>query len=398
MSVTFTFNAAGGLEKYFSLVSYRDLVNGENEAFQVFLLATIAFAACGLLQTTFVWFKTKRAQQELAIGFGYELFSRVAIFVYSLVFFISWKQQVPMSIEYKLLLDAFLDQKDLSHDSMYNTLVHFFEVKTHMYSENEWLKAHRVCGYIMCYLQFFQLVNYFNAHPRMSTLTQTVTKAMDNILHFAAVFLSLFMMLAYMGHWMLGEDIRGFRTMGSTIATQIKMLFGEFIYAEGAETLSGVMQAMYWVYAITFMLIVVFTLLNFFLAIVVDSFIRVKEELENVYVTEQSFLYDSCDVVASFFQYRKHGWPKRSVILTFLYQTRNTKSEAESPFKSLSATPKEEEQENVLLEPQKLMQQFKEFESKDAISGFFAYYHNKSRNIMTLSQEGDAEKRQAGKS
>ena len=34
------------------------------------------------------------------------------------------------------------------------------------------------------------------------------------------------------------------------------MLFGEFIYADGVEVLSGTALVMYWLYAISFMLIV----------------------------------------------------------------------------------------------------------------------------------------------
>ena len=47
------------------------------------------------------------------------------------------------------------------------------------------------------------------------------------------------------------------------------MIFGEFIYADGASELSGVMMFIYWLYAFTFMIVMFFTLLNFFLAIIV---------------------------------------------------------------------------------------------------------------------------------
>merc|ERR1711907_870695 len=112
---------------------------------------------------------------------------------------------------------------------------------------------HRCIAYIVCYVQFVQLIFYFNAHPRMAVLTATVLKAMDNILHFLMIFASLFLGLAFLVHWMLGEYIASFGTLSGAISAQGRMIFGEFIYADGAEHLQGPMLFMYWVYAITFM-------------------------------------------------------------------------------------------------------------------------------------------------
>ena len=45
------------------------------------------------------------------------------------------------------------------------------------------------------------------------------------------------------------------------------MLFGEFIYADGVEVLSGTSLIMYWLYAISFMLLGILSVSIFFLAL-----------------------------------------------------------------------------------------------------------------------------------
>ena len=54
----------------------------------------------------------------------------------------------------------------------------------------------------------------------MGVLTSTVFKALDNIIHFLMLFGVLFVMLAFMAHWMLGEFIPDFGTYGDTISAQ----------------------------------------------------------------------------------------------------------------------------------------------------------------------------------
>ena len=51
-------------------------------------------------------------------------------------------------------------------------------------------------------------------------------------------------------------------------------------------------QYMYFIYLVMYGFIVFFTLMNFFLAIVVDAFIEVKQEIEKQ-LTERTFPFDS---------------------------------------------------------------------------------------------------------
>merc|ERR1740123_1718689 len=128
----------------------------------------------------------------------------------------------------------------------------FFEVEVHVEDATSWLNRQCIVATLVTYLQFLQMIFYFNAHPKMATLTSTVNKAMSNTLHFLLMFAILFLKLAFMAHWLLGGKIPVFRTFGGAISAQGRMLFGEFIYAGGADRLNAAGTAMYWLYAFTF--------------------------------------------------------------------------------------------------------------------------------------------------
>ena len=124
-----------------------------------------------------------------------------------------------------------------------------------IYEEASWLERHRVAAYVVLYVQFLQMVLAFTVHPRVAMLTSTVQKALYNMMHFFFVFAILFLMLAFMANFLLGGRIHIFGTFGSACSSQVRMLFGEFIYADGVEVLSGTALVMYWLYAVSFMLI-----------------------------------------------------------------------------------------------------------------------------------------------
>ena len=176
-----------------------------------------------------------------------------------------------MHHEYDLLLGTFLKLESMDrHFAEYDhAITEFFGVKTHIYGEVQWVQIMRIACFLMCYVQFVQLTIYFNAHPRMAVLTNTLSKRNDLMFHFFTVFFVPFFMLAFMAYWLFGQSVAVFQDWGTTIESQARMIFGAFLLPDGAEHLYGKQRAMYWLYALTFLLVMIFTLLNFFLAIVV---------------------------------------------------------------------------------------------------------------------------------
>jgi hypothetical protein len=317
LTVDFSVSTAGNINAEYKLVSYRDMLNGSKTTFIVCLIVTSIGALVGvLLSARYLW--TNR--QECKMGYVmYELISRSALFVYPLVLLISWTQQVPMSKEYDDLLHSFLDMPSASEEVFEEIVQQYFDVKSHIWSETNWMKRHRVVAYFILYAQFLQLIFYMNAHPKLGVLTATVVKATSHLVHFVMVFWTLFLMLGFMAHWMLGGNIDGFATFSGTIEAQTRMLFGEFIFADGAAELTYGLTFMYWLYASSFLLIIFFSLLNFFLAIIVDAFCAVKEDISELPCGY--FLTDLWLTLVIESRWRARGWPDRVITMRTLRST-----------------------------------------------------------------------------
>ena len=73
----------------------------------------------------------------------------------------------PMSHEYFLLLDTFLSLHNFSHSGMVKAITHFFKVKDVIYENVQLITMYRQFGFVVIFIQFTQLVNYMNVHPRV---------------------------------------------------------------------------------------------------------------------------------------------------------------------------------------------------------------------------------------
>jgi len=315
VTVEFRVDGAGNVDGAHHLISYRDLTAGSRRTFIACLVACAVGAFVGVVLSAVHMI---RFPKHCKWGYQlYEFFSRGILLVYPLVLLISWSYQVPMAREYHHLLYSFLEMHSLEREELEEAVQTYFDAKTHLYEETNWLMRHRVAAYLACYVQFLQLVFYFSCHPKMGVLTLTVFKAMSNILHFLIIFATLFLMLAFMAHWMLGGHVSEFGTYGETVKSQARMMFGEFIESEdAANKFSGVMMAMYWLYAVTFMLVVWMTLLNFFLAIVVDAFVDVKEDQKGN-VVAKGFISDFFSTIQTQVLAMRSKWPARSDLIAF---------------------------------------------------------------------------------
>ena len=105
--------------------------------------------------------------------------------------------------------------------------------------------------------------------------------SLDEMAHFFFVFAILFVVLAFVGHWqfasMLPEE---FGTMGKAFEWQFMMIIGEFPFDGWRELGDSTQMMMYWVYLILFAVVMFLTMMNFFLAIIVDAFVAVKQDIE----------------------------------------------------------------------------------------------------------------------
>eukprot|EP00429_Kryptoperidinium_foliaceum_P065095 CAMPEP_0176071528 /NCGR_PEP_ID=MMETSP0120_2-20121206/35726_1 /TAXON_ID=160619 /ORGANISM="Kryptoperidinium foliaceum, Strain CCMP 1326" /LENGTH=938 /DNA_ID=CAMNT_0017405185 /DNA_START=33 /DNA_END=2849 /DNA_ORIENTATION=- len=310
ISAVFKMDPAGNIVAHNSMISYTDLTRSQRTVFIVLMVIVCVGSFGGVVINGWQLWKSRSCKWGLQ---AYELFSRSVMCVYALVLLLTWMKQVPMAEEYDSLLRSVLDMNGHGPEEFEELVQTYFDGKTMVYYESQWLMSHRIAIYIILYIQFAQLIAYFAVHPRLAMLTSTIAGALDHMFHFFMLFAVITLMLAFMASWMLGGDVHAFQTFGEAVASQGKMLFGEWIYADNADDLHGWMVAMYWLYAITFMLVLFFTLLNFFLAIVVEAFVVVKGNIVED-STEQNIVYDISDLLRIYWRFKRHQWGSHAVL------------------------------------------------------------------------------------
>jgi hypothetical protein len=379
LTVDFSMSLSGNIDASYTIISYRDMVKGSKTMFVVCLVVTCTGALAGLLLTVKgIVLHPEECKWGLAV---YEMLSRAVLCCFSLVLLASWSAQVPMSKEYDQLLHTFLDMESSESEYFEDAIQDYFDVKSHMYAETSWMKRMRIAAYMVLYVQFLQLIFYMSAHPKLGVLTSTMGKALPHIVHFLMIFSTLFFMLAFMAHWMLGYNIPEFGTYGDTIRAQGRMLFGEFIYIDGAEELTTGYSAMYWIYAATFMLVVFFTLLNFFLAIIVDAFVDVKDDI-NGQIVMSDFFTDVFRICWSSLAWRQHKWPRRiDFVKKFEAEELRKSKAAKQP---LAWLDEEEEGDNIAsVSCQELIDGVEGLD-EDKLASFLAHYFALEKSILML--------------
>jgi hypothetical protein len=378
LTVTFDLTRSGNVNARFSMISYRDLVDESKTTFVVCLICCAAGAFLGVIFSVWhlVWDWT-HCRMGLIM---YEMISRALLCAYPTLLLITWTQQKPMSAEYDDMLNTFLD----SNGDDESLIKKFFDVKTHVYAETQWMKAQRIAAYVVLYFQFLQTIFYMSAHPKMGVLTDTIYKASTHLVHFALLFGVLFLMLGFMAHWMLGEHIDGFGTFGGTIRSQVEMMYGDFIIIDGADDLTTGYSIMYWIYAMTFLVVVFFTLLNFFLAIIVDAFCDVKDAHGNQEIIS-GFFTDVARVAALIIKWDYiHRWPRRMRFIAYFKQELATR-QAKSWIDLLEHEDKKGksggDDVNLCITPEDILDNVRDL-TRDQLGDILAYYYSLSAKVL----------------
>jgi hypothetical protein len=214
------------------------------------------------------------------------------------------------SHEFELLLNSFLGV-DSDHRRMggggagggsggsasaeHETIVNFFYVFEKMkdiISLQVWVQRY---GYVVILLLFFQGILYLNGHPRVAILTKTIVEGFDDIFHYFLLSSLMYGVIAFLGHWQLGPGVPGFETYNDTLIRQFEMVVGEFPW-EAIQGIDLITSTLFMVYVLLYAFFIFFILLNFLLAIIVESYSRVKKQMD-MNVVERNCVEDICCVV-----------------------------------------------------------------------------------------------------
>eukprot|EP00919_Chromeraceae_sp_WS-2016_P038579 GHVR01092136.1.p1 GENE.GHVR01092136.1~~GHVR01092136.1.p1 ORF type:complete len:1256 (-),score=260.69 GHVR01092136.1:98-3418(-) len=178
----------------------------------------------------------------------------------------------------------------------------FFEYVEVILQDFQYQEFFRICAFILVFLGIIRTSVFMTAHPRIALLINTIVTALDDLIHFFISFMVIYVLSAFLGFFMYGDTVQGFKTIGSAIFTQFQMLIGDWPWQEDSE------DPLMYLYFTAFALIVFFILLNFFLAIIIDAYSEVKGKVEESEV-ENSLAYDIyVNIYFSFLSCRKR-WP-----------------------------------------------------------------------------------------
>ncbi|CAD7939844.1 unnamed protein product [Amoebophrya sp. A120] len=171
--------------------------------------------------------------------------------------------------------------------------------------------AIRTTGYLLVLLMFFRIVAYLRVHPRIAVLYKTIEVALDDLFHFFIVFGLLYAVLAFIGVWMFGAINPKFASFMDSFITQFEMLMGEYPWPESTLDQNF---GLFFSYLNIYSLVVFFILLNFLLAIIVDSYASVKE-MVNTCEVECNILTDIVALLCYPYMRVVYQWPERGELI-----------------------------------------------------------------------------------
>lgn len=169
---------------------------------------------------------------------------------------------------------------------VWDKLSHLFTILNELVDVmDRWETYDLLAFFILCIL-FMRMPLYQLLHTRLAAFPMTLAIMFEELLQFLIPSVSMFVFLAGLAHWSFGPTQVSFSTMPKSMETQLKMLTGSFPFEEGNWS------AAEFIYFFLFIACFFFILVNFLLAIIVDSYEAYKRMVESQ-TQEFDFLADA---------------------------------------------------------------------------------------------------------
>ncbi|CAF0976109.1 unnamed protein product [Adineta ricciae] len=126
------------------------------------------------------------------------------------------------------------------------------------------------------FLAWIKIFKYVSFNKTMTQLSQTLTKCARDISGFALMFFIIFFAFAQLGYLTFGIQIEGFRSFQYSVYTLFLVILGSFDFPalQQAHRILGP------IFFLAYVFFVFFVLMNMFLAIINDTYMEVKAELQ----------------------------------------------------------------------------------------------------------------------
>eukprot|EP00760_Papus_ankaliazontas_P009103 PhM_4_TR13966/c0_g1_i1/m.91663 len=121
-------------------------------------------------------------------------------------------------------------------------------------------------------LTFLKLLKYVRVNARLSVLTKTMAECQTSILGVLVLFGFVITGYGITGVTLYGANVENYRSLGVSISTLMRMLVGDFDYFAMYEVNRYLTAFFFW----SFVIIALFLLLNFVIAILSEAFAKVS--------------------------------------------------------------------------------------------------------------------------
>jgi hypothetical protein len=177
------------------------------------------------------------------------------------------------------------------------------------FEEEIFLERNMVSFYfVILSAQLFRLIVQTEAHPRIAILVKTLRVGMDDVLHFALLCLLVLGAFMLQGLVLFGSWRSDFQDLESSFRALWEMMLGNMLESGEIKSSAWTSDPMLFVFQMVYLLLVFMILLNFIIAILVESYMIVKQEVDEK-ESEQAFWTDSIDMIIIIVKSHFFQWP-----------------------------------------------------------------------------------------
>jgi len=221
----------------------------------------------------------------------------------------------------------------------------FFDAILDLNASVETVNSAKVLVFCALVVSLMRVLQETSIHPRLSLLTGTLGYAAGHMAHALLVALIVMSSFAGIGLWRFGSSIAEFSTFSEAMAAELSLLFAPDLL-EGWQD-----QFELTVFSIFLLFAMVLVVLNFLLAIIVESYMQVRKEIE-VCLIERSFFEDLFECVHVILRGSWYRWPSAAHIAAHLAKNRVKNSVGFAELDRMGIFP-----------------------SSESIKSFISYYH-----------------------
>eukprot|EP00293_Proteomonas_sulcata_P012517 CAMPEP_0184304488 /NCGR_PEP_ID=MMETSP1049-20130417/13989_1 /TAXON_ID=77928 /ORGANISM="Proteomonas sulcata, Strain CCMP704" /LENGTH=503 /DNA_ID=CAMNT_0026616303 /DNA_START=36 /DNA_END=1547 /DNA_ORIENTATION=+ len=233
----------------------------------------------------------------------YDVFQVAILLAYAVV---KLDQQSRSEVDAREIIQQFSEVPFRDPDQTVSKKVNDFFLAVN--SMNDLLSAEdtmQKIGFFVMLLMLIRIINATAVHPRTGVLIGTMREGLNDLWHFAILFLIIFYFFSQVSFWSFNSRAQ-FGDQSTAMVTQFDILLGSLPENFQDDWLLIIYVAMTNV-------IMFFLMLNFLLAIVVEAYMKVREQIEES-ETENEITYDL--ILTMYFTTVGvfKGWPNRRVI------------------------------------------------------------------------------------